>query len=300
LEPLLKLVTDVFTCEDGHAQERSLFDRVLKTVEAFDLWIADRNFCTLGFLFGIHVRNACFVIRQHAKLPWRALSELVPVGKNETGEVFEQSIELVINNAIKFTLRRIVIQLKHPTRDGDKFIAIVSNLPIEAADALKIAALYQRRWSIETLFQVLDKCFRGEINTLAYPKAALFGFCMALICHNVLTVLRASMGSAHGADKIEAGISSYYLSGEIRRVYEGMMIAIPAEQWQDLSQLDVSQTATLLQELAAKIELSKFRSHPRGKKKKIPKPPYNKNKPHVSTARLLAQAKETKKASAKT
>ncbi len=28
--------------EDGHAQERSLFTDVLKTVEANDLWIADR------------------------------------------------------------------------------------------------------------------------------------------------------------------------------------------------------------------------------------------------------------------
>jgi hypothetical protein len=32
---------------------------------------------------------------------------------------------------------------------------------------------------------------------------------MALICYNLLTVVKAAMGSVHGADKIEAGISNY-------------------------------------------------------------------------------------------
>ena len=49
-EPAQGLVTDVFPCEDGHAQERSLFGAVLETVQADDLWIQDRNFCTCAFL----------------------------------------------------------------------------------------------------------------------------------------------------------------------------------------------------------------------------------------------------------
>ena len=39
------LVTDVFPCEDGHAQERALLGSVLTSVQKNDLWIADRNFC---------------------------------------------------------------------------------------------------------------------------------------------------------------------------------------------------------------------------------------------------------------
>src|SRR5262249_8524666 len=53
LDPRLMLATDVVLCEDGHAQERSLLDQVLEIVAAKDLWIADRNFCTTDFLFGI-------------------------------------------------------------------------------------------------------------------------------------------------------------------------------------------------------------------------------------------------------
>ena len=43
-EPAHGLVSEVFLCEDGHAQERSMLAPVLETVQADDLWIQDRNF----------------------------------------------------------------------------------------------------------------------------------------------------------------------------------------------------------------------------------------------------------------
>ena len=67
LEPDRMLISDVFPCEDGHAQERSLLPQVLSTVKEDELWIADRNFCTTGFVYGIATRRAAFVIRQHAR-----------------------------------------------------------------------------------------------------------------------------------------------------------------------------------------------------------------------------------------
>jgi Transposase DDE domain len=294
LDPALMVAIDVFACEDGHAQERTLLSRVLATVTQGDLWIADRNFCTLGFLFGLQGRGCAWVIRQHGLLPWQALNERVFVGYSETGAVFEQSIQLIFNDTLTLKLRRIVVQLNQPTRDGDLELALLSNLPLAHADALQIAALYQKRWRIERLFQVLEQCFRGEINTLAYPRAALFGFVMALICYNLLAVAQAAMRSVHGVDKIEAGISPYYLADEVRRVYEGMMIAIPPVQWQPFAQLDLDTTVQFLQKLAAQMGLSKFRSHPRGEKKKVPKPKRQKDKPHVSTARLLRESKSKK------
>jgi hypothetical protein len=57
LDPQAMLVTDVFPCEDGHARERSLPDSVVETIRAGQVWIADRNFCTTGFLFGIDRRG---------------------------------------------------------------------------------------------------------------------------------------------------------------------------------------------------------------------------------------------------
>ncbi len=75
LDPSLMLAVDVFPCEDGHAQERSLLVDVLPSVEAKDVWIADRNFCTIKFLFGIVAQEANFVIRQHQCLPWHPIDD---------------------------------------------------------------------------------------------------------------------------------------------------------------------------------------------------------------------------------
>src|SRR3954468_505716 len=61
----LDLACDAFLTPDGHAQERSLLDEVLQTVRDKDLWIADRNFCTLKFLFEIADKQAFFLLRQH-------------------------------------------------------------------------------------------------------------------------------------------------------------------------------------------------------------------------------------------
>ena len=154
LDPALQLAIDVFACEDGHAQERSLIPRVLKTVKPKDLWIEDRNFCTLGFLFGIHVRGAFFAVRQHANLPWTGLGELRPVGESETGKVFEQPIQVVLNDSLKIILRRIVVQLLEPTRDGHTELAILTTLP---KDVSGLGACWTSRIRNQIGHQVLSR-----------------------------------------------------------------------------------------------------------------------------------------------
>src|SRR3954465_2153192 len=57
LDPQAMLVTDVFPCEDGHAQERSLLGQVLETIRSGEVWVADRNFCTTRFLSGLARRD---------------------------------------------------------------------------------------------------------------------------------------------------------------------------------------------------------------------------------------------------
>src|SRR5499425_1351975 len=62
------LITDVFLQEDGHAQERRLIADVLHHVREDQLWIENRNFCTLGLMFGMARRSAAFVVRQHGQV----------------------------------------------------------------------------------------------------------------------------------------------------------------------------------------------------------------------------------------
>ena len=182
-EPELEMATEVFPCEDGHAQERSLLGEVLATVVARDLLIMDRNFCVRDFLHGISTRQAAFVGRQHQGLPWEGDGEERFVGRGESGTLYEQWVRVSDSEGNSRRFRRIRIVLKKATRDGDKELTLLTNLSKTAAHAKQIAQMYRKRWSIETAFQELEAHLHSEINSLGYPKAALFGFCVALVAY---------------------------------------------------------------------------------------------------------------------
>lgn len=156
--------------------------------------------------------------------------------------------------------------------------------------------IYRNRWNIETLFQVLTDIFNCEIKTLGYPKAALFAFCVALVSYNILSVVLAALRSIHGIKKIEQEVSSYYLADEISATYRGMMIAIPQQEWQVFNQINLIDLTKILQDLATKVNLALFLSHPRSTKKtkKWVKKTRPTKKPHISTAKILSQNKAQK------
>ena len=288
-DPMLRLPIDVFPCEDGHAQERSLLKKVLLTIEKYDAWIADRNFCTVEFTCGIEIQGAFFVIREHKNYPFQLLGKEKYIGKIETGKVYEQRISVVDYAGQEHIFRRIRVCLKKETRDGDRDIFIICNLSKAKANAKKIAELYRGRWTIETAFQHLAEHLNSEINTLGYPSAALFGFCVALVAYIIMSVIKSALGSVHGVDVIEKQVSGYYIADEISATYRGMMIAIDYDHWTVFKQMTPSKLVKVLKELAANVKLSAFRKHPRGPKKPQPKRISSKNTPHVSTAKILAQ-----------
>jgi hypothetical protein len=47
----------------------------------------------------------------------------------------------------------------------------------------------------------------AEIDTLAYPKAALFCFCVGLAAYNVVSVLKGALRAAHGEKKVTEEVS---------------------------------------------------------------------------------------------
>jgi DDE family transposase len=284
------VITDVIPNEDGHAQERSMIAQVLQLVEADQLWIEDRNFCTLGLMFGMARRGAAFVVRQHAQVHGELLGRAQRTGTTRSGPVWEQAM-LVRDPASGETMRvrRMTIQLTVPTRDGDTELHILSNVPSGRASAAQLARVYGKRWSIETAFFEITTTLSCEINTLGYPKAALFAFCLALLAYNAVSLIKAALRSHHGRTKVKNEVSGYYLSLEISRTYDGMMIAIPAPHWALFRDLSDQEFAGALRELASSADLSKYQKHPRGPKKKPPERTPYRNGHHVSTVKLLAQ-----------
>jgi hypothetical protein len=280
LDPERRLILDVFPCEDGHAQERRLLGAVAGTVRAGEVWIADRNFCTLGFLASINEHKAYALIRQHKNLPFTEDAPFSLVEEDAERRIYEQPVTI---DGRKY--RRIRVELVKPTRDGDSSIDIIGDLPPEIP-AATLAALYRRRWTLETAFQQVEKYFKSEIETLAYPKAALFGFALALVAYNLFSVILSTLDSAH-EKPVSKDISGYYIAHEIAATFLALIQLTDAADWGFAAACSPAEFAAWLRETALHVRLQTLKKHPRGPKQPKSKPPYDPKQPHVSTYQLL-------------
>lgn len=292
LDPALMLVTDMIPCEDGHAQERSLTPQIVQLGVENDIWVADRNFCTAALLTGIAKARGFFAIRQHASLRIASAGTLRRYGRTDTGEVFEQGVTITDTEGQSHRVRRIVIRLDKPTRDGDTEMAIVTNLPQDVLAAVGVAELYRKRWTLETMFQSLTLMLEGEIAPLGYPRAALFGFGVALATYNILSTVQASLRAVFGADKVANDVSGYYIAKQVQKTSFGMSIAIEPSAWAPFQTCSAATLAKELTRVAKEVDLRKLKRHPRGEKKPVPKRTRFRDETHVSTARLLADSRK--------
>ena len=290
LDPQRMLIEDVIPCEDGHTQERAILDQVLPSLRKGDLLIDDRNFCTLRFLFALKQRKAYFLTRQHGRMPWTPVGKDRYVGRCATGRVYEGTAQLRDPQTGKTThVRRITLKLNKPTRDGDTEIHLLTNLPLKVG-AVKIAELYRGRWTLEQAFNELTTHLRCELNTLGYPKAALFAFCLAVCSYNLLAAVKGALRGVHGEETMETKVSNYFLTDEISGVYKGMMIALPPPEWEFFHSMPPARLASYLRRWARTADLENYPKHPRAPKKPKPRRP-NAQFKHVATAKLLAEAK---------
>ena len=164
------------------------------------LYIADRNFCVRSLLFRITAAPAFFLVRWHrSSLPFRATSRLHRRGRCRSGQIIEQTIEVSDETGVAHPLRRIVLKLDEPTRDGETEIVLITNLPAEVPAAACCAA-YGDRWEIEGHYQTMTDLLHCEIPSLGHPRAALFAFSMSAVAGNALAVLKGNLRVAHGEE----------------------------------------------------------------------------------------------------
>jgi IS4 transposase len=288
-DPECGCVRDLVPCEDAHAQERALLAEILPMVQPGDLWIEDRNFCTRRFLFGVVDGGGSFLVREHANLPVVARGPVRPAGKTANGSVSQQDVEVHSEDGQRvLMLRRVIVRLNGRTRDGDRQLAFLTPLP-KTIKATTVANLYRGRWRIETAFQELERDLHSEIRTLGYPRAALFGFAVALVAYNIMALVYGALRAQHGTETIDEQFSHYYLAGELQLVHAGMMIAVPEENWHRFATMSNRRFITVLLFLASRVNLKLFPKSRRGPKKPPPKKKHDSRTPHVSTARILAK-----------
>jgi hypothetical protein len=292
------LVTDLIPCADAHTQERALIGQVLPLVQKGDVWVEDRNFCTVDFLRGVHQRGAHFVVRRHGNLTIEPQSEFSKEFETETGWVSQRRVWVLRDGVRVLEARLVRVRLKQATEDGDIEVEILTDLPAKVK-ATKVANLYLKRWKIEGAFHELTVALRCEVDTLGYPKAALFGFSVAVVAYNVLAVLKAAMRAVHGEETVHKEVSGYYMALEWSLVYAGMMIALPAAKWTPFARMPAKELAGLLRDWAGRINMRKIKKSPPRQPTKNKTKRIKDKSPHLSTARLLDEAKKARQSKPK-
>lgn len=290
-DPRFNAVSDFFAMEDAYSQERSGLDDVIETLEKHQLWLADRNFCTLKFLYSISAKCGAFVIRQHNQLHGTEKGKLRKVGKSETGIIYENKLLLPEYDGKQITVRRIVVHLYEPTRDKEVEIVLLTNLPTTDADGVRVSELYRTRWKIETAFGHMTLALNCEIKPLCYPKAALFCFASALMAYNAFAITKGALAAEHGRRESEM-LSHYYMALEISEATDGMLVALPEERWEEMEGVSGSEFATEVRKIASGINMSRYRKSVRGPKKPPPKRTNKRKSVHVSTKRILDKRNE--------
>jgi Transposase DDE domain len=259
------LLTHVAPCEDAYTNERALSPAILALVKANDLWLGDRNFCTTNHLEGIASRDAYFLIRHHAATTLHPLGRESRSRRHAGGTISEQQVRVGV-----LQCRCIIIRLKEPLRDGTTEIRLLTNVPRQRLSARRASELYRTRWQIESAFQELTESLRCEINTLGYPKAALFAFALAVVAYNVLVVTRAALAAGLGEEiGGEGALSSYQMAVEVASVDKGLSIAVPSSEWEVFVAMTDSEFAGWLYEVARGIDWRRYRKRPRGPKKPV-------------------------------
>lgn len=290
-DPARELITALYPCEDAYTQERALLAPVLAAVNAGELWIADRNFCTAGFLRGLVNKEADALIRVHEQVRFRPLEPMREIGRVATGAVDEQWVELTGANAQGLRLRHIRLRLDKPTSDGDQTLYLFSSAAPALADACTLAQLYRSRWTLEKAFLHLTTELRCEIDTLAYPPAALFALACAVSAYNVLAVAKAALRAAHGHEAVDT-LSGYHMAIELGNVAGSLDTVLDPQDWAVFHSPPSSELAAWLQGQAQRMNLRRYRKSRRGPKKPPPKRHNDPAKPHSSVARVLAERKK--------
>lgn len=169
-------------------------------------------------------------------------------------------------------------------------VVILTNVSARKADALQIAAIYLKRWKIETAFQVLTLTLRCEVSTLGYPCAALFAFATALVSYNAIMVVEYAIRAAHGKQEADE-LSKYYMALEITDVQGGMSVVLEDSDFKYLKSISIKKFCAEILEVAGHVEIDRYRKNKRGPKLPVKKKKPDKRAVHISTAKVLAESR---------
>lgn len=289
LEHASGLVRDILPWEDAHANEKEVLAELGLNLRAGDVAVLDRQFCANTIMDRINAQKARFLIRHNASVGLHPVTDRRSCGKTPTGRVYETRVRYA---QTKRVVRCVEVELDTPTRNGEKVIRLLTDLPAEKASGRQVAQAYLCRRQIETVFWELTVSLTCEVDTLAYPRAALFTFGVAVAVYNGLQLVRGAVTAVHGAD-VRDQLSGHTMAGEVGRMWDGLDLALDSDDWDEVRGLSPAAFRRWLREAAKGMDLDYYRKTTRGPKKPKAQPaegePINK---HTSTFRFLEQRQQ--------
>ena len=135
---------------------------------------------------------------------------------------------------------------------------------------------------------------RCELNTLGYPKAALFAFCVAVCSYNLLATIKGALRGVHGEEKMKDQCLELLPDGRDQRQLQGNDGCLAPKGVGGLSNTADQAMAAQLKRWARSADLANYPKHPRGPKKPKKKCP-NAQFHHVSTWKLLEERSQKKR-----
>lgn len=277
------LISGLVACEDGEASERRLVPALRSQFQAGDLILAERNFCTAELLHDLQQRHVAFLIRHHAGLSLTDGDQARPRGRCQTGKVYQRRARWKCG----LVCRAILMVRDQPLKDGGRQVVLLTDVSARQASARQLADLYLQRWTIEEAFRQLTEYLACEVRTLGYPKEALFAFTLAVLAYNALPCVQAALTAAH--PHRQDTWSAYYLAWEVKRTFDGLLVAVPDEEWQPFRRLNAAALANFLRRTAQHAQPAHYAKHRRGPKKSVPRKKVRSH--HASTAKLLLKRK---------
>jgi hypothetical protein len=283
------LVLDVLPWEDAHSNEKEVLTTSGLDLRKGDVVVADRQFCAATVMDVINAQKGQFVIRHNASVGLHVVNARRSCGRTPTGRVYESRVRYAQTARV---LRCVEVELNVPTRNGEKVITLLTDVAPSVASGRRVADAYLCRRGIETVFWDLTVSLACEVETLAYPRAALFAFCVSVSVYNGLQAVKGAVSAAHGPGVLDT-LSGHTMSEEVGRMWDGLDLALDAQAWDQLRALSAAQFGRWLREAAQGMDLDYYRKTTRGPKKPKVKTaddqPINK---HTSTFRFLQQRKQ--------
>lgn len=179
------------------AHDSTVAPRLLRHVDAGDVLLADRAFCTYELIVRLQARGADAVMRlhqtRHAKLDWRRGRKVSPIERIvEWEKPATQPAGSTLSKEQwddlpgRLTLR--YIRLGYEDRAGCKrmLVVVTTLLDPDLHDALEVADLYARRWDIELKLRDVKTTLGMERFEVRSPAMAERTLLMMMIAANLL------------------------------------------------------------------------------------------------------------------